>query len=112
MPMVHAIECVPDPLTLGCHHDNTQTNKPVRRDGKVWALSAHYIILIRPTQALPLARIYCQLFTLKYSLSLSGSYQEKENIPYDFCSYSHIHITIYFGRYKWSKLAQLHRTKQ
>ena len=34
-----------------------QTN-PVRRDGMVWALSAHYIMLIRPQQALPLVRIY------------------------------------------------------
>ena len=34
-----------------------QTN-PVRRDGMVWALSARYIMLIRPQQALPLVRIY------------------------------------------------------
>ena len=34
-----------------------QTN-PARRDGMVWALSAHYIMLIRPQQALPLVRIY------------------------------------------------------
>ena len=34
-----------------------QTN-PVRRDGMVWALSAHYIMLIRPQQALPLVGIY------------------------------------------------------
>ena len=34
-----------------------QTN-PVRREGMVWALSAHYIMLIRPQQALPLVRIY------------------------------------------------------
>ena len=42
-----------------------QTN-PVRRDGMVWALSAHYIMLIRPQQALPLVRIYCTLFIFKY----------------------------------------------
>ena len=34
-----------------------QTN-PVRRDGMVWALSTHYIMLIRPQQALPSVRIY------------------------------------------------------
>ena len=34
-----------------------QTN-PVRHDGMVWALSAHYIMLIKPQQALPLVRIY------------------------------------------------------
>ena len=37
-----------------------QTN-PVRRDSMVWALSAHYIMLIRPQQALPLVRIYRKL---------------------------------------------------
>ena len=32
--------------------------KPARRDGMAWALSAHYITLIRPQQALPLVTIY------------------------------------------------------
>ena len=42
-----------------------QTN-PARCDGMVWALSPHYIMLIRPQQALLLARIYCKLFVFKY----------------------------------------------
>ena len=46
-----------------------QTN-PVRRDGMVWALSAHYIMLIRPQQALSLVRIYSKLFILKYNFKM------------------------------------------
>ena len=38
------------------HHDNTRTNKPAMCDGRLWALSIHYIMLIRPQQALRLAR--------------------------------------------------------
>ena len=48
------------------HHNNTQRNKPARRNGSVWALCAHYLMLIRPQQALSLARKYCQLYILKY----------------------------------------------
>ena len=42
-----------------------QTN-PVRRDCMVLALSAHYIMMIRPQQALPLVRIYWKPFIFKY----------------------------------------------
>ena len=54
------------------------------------ALSAHYILLIRPQQALPLARILCQFFVFKYIskicgtlVALSDSHQEKggKNCP-------------------------------
>ena len=51
-------------------HDNTQTNKPVSIDDRVWTLSTHYIVLIRPQQTPPLARMYCQLSNFKYSLIL------------------------------------------
>ena len=62
----YIIECVPYLLAGRRHYDNTQTNKPVRRDGMVWALSAPYIMLTRPKHALPLARIYWKLFIFKY----------------------------------------------
>ena len=42
--------------------ENSWTNKPMKCDGRVQALSAHYIMLIRPPQALPLVRIYRKLF--------------------------------------------------
>ena len=51
-------------------HDNTQTNKPVSLNDRVWALSTHYIVLIRPQQTPPLASMYCQLSNFKYSLIL------------------------------------------
>ena len=53
--------------SLGIHlHDNIQSNKPVKHDSRVWALSTYYMILRRPTQALPLARTYCYHFIFKY----------------------------------------------
>ena len=42
-----------------------QTNQRTVTAG-AQALSAHYIMLIRPLQALPLVRIYRKLFILKY----------------------------------------------
>ena len=68
-----------------CQHDNALTNKI----GRVWALSTHYITRIGPQQALPLARICCQVFILKYIPKLQGtrvapsdSHSEKGNVPY------------------------------
>ena len=42
-----------------------QTNQPSMTEGSN-PLSPSYIMLIRPQQALPLARIYCQLFIFIY----------------------------------------------
>ena len=42
-----------------------QTNQPSVTAG-LDPLSPHYIMLIRPQESLPLARIYCQLFIFKY----------------------------------------------
>ena len=99
------------------HHDNTQTNKPVRRDSMVLALSAHYIMLIRPKQAPPLARIYCKLFIFKYILeiykplvALIDSHKEKENDPYIFLRI--LYRMLYFGNYRWQKLAKIHKAKE
>ena len=36
-------------------------------------LSPHYIMLIRPQQALLLASIYCKLFVFKYIFEIQGS---------------------------------------
>ena len=48
-------------------------------------VQAHYIMLIRPPQTLPLVRIYRKLFIFKYVFSMQGMltslcivYQEKE----------------------------------
>ena len=38
------------------HHGDSWTNKPAMRDDRVSPLSDHKIMLIRPQQALPLAR--------------------------------------------------------
>ena len=45
------------PPHLTAMHDNTQTNKPVRHDSRVCALSTNHMLPIRPHQALPSARI-------------------------------------------------------
>ena len=29
------IDCVPQPVQVACHHGDTQTNKPTKRDGRV-----------------------------------------------------------------------------
>ena len=55
---VEAIDSVPQVKEVACHHSNAQTNKPTKRDDRVSPLSRHYIMLIRPQQALLLARIY------------------------------------------------------
>ena len=95
-----------------------QTNS-ARRDGMVWALSAHYIMLIRPQQVLPLVRIYWKLFIFKYIfkiyrtlVALCDSYQEKENDQYIFLTYWILYRKLYFGNYRWPKLTKLHRTKE
>ena len=52
------IDSVPQAEQVGCYHGDTQTNKPAKRDGRVGPLiSLLHIMLIRPLQALPLARI-------------------------------------------------------
>ena len=57
-------------------------------DGRVWVLSAHYIMLIRSQQALPLAKIERQLFIFKYMFETQDtvalfdySHQGKGKIP-------------------------------
>ena len=48
-----------------------QTNQRCVTVG-VQALSAHYIMLIRPPQALSLVRIYRKLFIFKYIFEMQG----------------------------------------
>ena len=88
-----------------------QTN-PARREGMVCALSAHYNMLIRPQQVLPLVRIYWKLFIFKYIfkmyrtlIALGDSHWEKKAINRFF-----LHIELCIGHY--TKLTKLHRAKE
>ena len=76
-------------------------------------------MLIRPQQALPLARIYWKLFIFKYiskmyrtHVAISDSHQEKENDTYNFLASWILYRALYFGNYRWSKLVKLHRAKE
>ena len=51
---------------VACHHGDAQTKNQPSVTAWLAPLSPHYIILIRPQQALLLARIYCKLFVFKY----------------------------------------------
>ena len=52
---IYAIVCSRPPHQIGVNmHDNTQTNKAVRHDGTVCALSTHHIILITDSTHSPL----------------------------------------------------------
>ena len=89
------------------HHGDSWTNKPAMRDDRVSPLSDHYIMLIRPQQALPLARnnsnllIFNNIFKIfkifkVIQASLSDLYPEKKNDPYIFFLVSHFFKAIIF----------------
>ena len=52
-----SIDCVPQTEQVACCYGEAQTNKPTKLDGRVVPLSPHYIMLIRPQQAIQLAEI-------------------------------------------------------
>ena len=95
-----------------------QTN-PVRRDSMVWALSAHYIMLIRPQQALPLVRIYWKLFIFKYIFKMQDMPTSSCNIIRKKTKFHRISSKFkffcrdfYLMNARYSKLAFLHRVKE
>ena len=68
------------------HHGDSWTNKPAMRDDRVSPLSDSEIMLIRPQQALPLARNNSKLLIFNNVFKISGIqaslgdlYQEKED---------------------------------
>ena len=103
----------------GGHHGDSSTNKPAIHDDRDSPLSVHWIMLIRPQQALPLAGNISKLLILNILFKYKAythhyvTYIRKKKTIHTFFILFHIFSRpSYLTHCRGSKLAFLHRVKE